>query len=99
MLQYIALSVIIIAVIFDPLRDVFTAYQKGWWQRHIVKWIQFYVPVLFIMFVHLDPKWWLILPIPCWIIWQLMLHYVAKAEWESMWIRWFKKYGKIINSK
>lgn len=90
MLEYIALIVVVMTVFFDALRDGFFKNQN-WWKRHIVKWLQFYIPILFVMVVHLDWKWWLILPIPCWILWQVALHYVACVEWESMWIRWAKK--------
>ena len=90
MLEYIALIVIIITVFFDSLRDGFKD-DKNWWKRHIVKWLQFYIPILFVMVVHLDWKWWIILPIPCWTIWQVTIFHVAKKNWESMWIRWMKK--------
>jgi len=90
MIQYIALGVIISTVFFDSLRDGMM-HNKNWWRWHVVKWLQFYVPILFVMVVHLNWKWWLILPIPCWIIWQLTLRYVAGVKWESMWIRWVKK--------
>ncbi len=90
MLEYLALTVIIITVFFDSLRDGFM-HNKNWWRRHIVKWLQFYVPILFVMIVHLDWKWWIILPIPCWIIWQLTLRYIAGVEWESIWFRLAKK--------
>ena len=95
MYQYLALSVIIITVIFDSLRDGFMQHKKNnnnwWWQWHIVKWIQFYVPLLFILIIHVNRKWWVILSIFCWILWQLTLRYVAGVKWESIWIRWLKK--------
>lgn len=87
--ESIAIGVILLTVFFDALRDGFSSSQN-WWKRHIYKWLHFYTPLLFILIVHLGWHWWLILPIPCWIVWQIALHYIAKVEWESMWLRWIK---------
>jgi hypothetical protein len=85
-LELFAIGVIIWSVFFDALRDGFL--KSCWWKRHIFKWLQFYPPILFILIVHLGWQWWLILPIPSWIIWRIALRYVAKVNWPSMWISW-----------
>ena len=48
---YIAVLVLITASIFDALRDAWMR-SAGWWKRHAVKWVSFYTPLAFIMFMH-----------------------------------------------
>ena len=91
MLQGIAVAVIVMTIFFDALRDGWINH-PSWWRRHISKWLQLYLPIVFIMIVHLGWYWWLLLPLPCWIIWQLSLYYITGAKWESMWIRWIKRW-------
>jgi len=90
-MEYVAIIVIVLTVFFDALRDGFIN-DPNWWKRHIFKWLAFYIPILYIMIVHVGLVWWWILLVPCcWIIWQVAIHYIAKKKWESMWIRWIKK--------
>jgi len=86
---YVAVVIIFASTFFDALRDAWMR-SEGWWKRHIVKWVSFYAPLSFIMFVHTSWQLWIPLIIGSWITWRMSLRYVGGVEWESMWVRWFK---------
>lgn len=88
---YIAILVLITASIFDALRDAWMR-SEGWWQRHAVKWISFYTPLAFIMFMHTPWTLWLPIIITSWVAWRSSLYYIAGVHWESMWLRWVKAF-------
>ena len=85
-----AVAVILVASVFDALRDAWMR-DAGWWKRHAVKWVSFYLPLTFIMVIHVN--WWLWLPVSAlsWVAWRLSLRHIGGVQWESMWIRWAKQ--------
>jgi len=83
------IAVILWTVFFDALRDGF-ADHPDWWMRHVFKWLQFYPILIYVIWRFLNWRWWLILPLPCWALWQFALRCIAGKDWESMWIRWIK---------
>ena len=89
-MEYIAIAVILVATCFDALRDAWMR-NAGWWKRHSVKWISFYLPLTFIMVMHVGWIWWVPLIIASWLTWRLSLRYIGGVRWESMWIRWIKE--------
>tara|TARA_R100000656_G_scaffold67119_2_gene50862 strand:- start:378 stop:701 length:324 start_codon:yes stop_codon:yes gene_type:complete len=97
MSEYVAIAVILIASCFDALRDAWMR-DAGWWKRHSVKWISFYLPLTFIMVMFVDWTWWAGVAILSWIVWRLSLRHIGGVQWESMWIRWAKDlWSKIWN--
>ena len=88
-MEYIATIVILTATCFDALRDAWMR-SEGWWKRHVVKWISFYLPLTFIMVMHVGWQWWGPLAVISWIVWRMSLRYIGGVKWESMWVRWIK---------
>jgi len=92
-LEVIAIAVIWTATCFDALRDAWMR-SASWWKRHIVKWISFYLPLTYILF--LDVRWKIWIPVMAisWIIWRCSLRYIGGVQWESMWTRWLRSIWK-----
>jgi hypothetical protein len=88
-MEYIATIVILTATCFDALRDAWMR-SEGWWKRHTVKWISFYLPLTFIMVMHIGWQWWGPLAVISWVVWRMSLRYIGGVKWESMWVRWIK---------
>lgn len=88
-----AILVITMVNVFDPLRDVWMK-SESWWKRHIVKWLAFYPPLAFITVMSLPWQFWLPCAFGSWIVWRASISIFTDAEWESMWIRWFKNLWK-----
>ena len=82
--------VVCIAVFFDALRDGHIDC-NNWWKRHIFKWLAFFPPIVYILFVCKMQILHVAILIPvCWLLWQIGLRLSGKT-WESMWIRLIKK--------
>ena len=85
-------ALILIATAFDALRDVWTAgpreLRRGWWPRHIAKWISFYVPLVALLWVARVPIWWWpFLGAAGWAVWRFAAVKVGGVEWPSFWTR------------
>ena len=96
--MYLAVMVLITASIFDALRDAWMR-SAGWWRRHLVKWVSFYVPLAFIMFMHTPWSLWLPIIVASWLAWRGSLYWIAGVRWESMWVRWAKEIIRKINDR
>lgn len=53
--KYFAVVIVLWATAFDAWRDA-VVYRWKWWPRHIVKWLAFYPPLVYIVFV-LELNW------------------------------------------
>jgi len=89
--KWIAVAVIIITVIFDAMRD-------AWWNSttffkcHIVKWISFFLPVCFILWlVGLKWYWIVVLAVFCHFLWIFV---AKKAGMKTAGSIWKKIFGK-----
>ena len=98
MLEIVAVVVVLVATAFDALRDSWMR-SEGWWKRHAVKWISFYLPLTYIMV--LDTHWhlWLPLVLMSWVVWRLTLRYIGGVHWESMWTRWLRSWYGWLKTK
>lgn len=93
---YFGLAVIFITVFFDALRDGWKG--ESWWKRHIVKWIQFFMPIFFILWViKLNINELIIVSLASWFIWQFVIQVICDKDWESMWIKLFKWIDKKLH--
>lgn len=93
MTEALVIAIILIATAFDALRDVWTAgpveLRKGWWPRHIAKWISFYLPLVALMaLAGLPLLWWPVLAAVGWIVWRFFAVVVGGVRWPSWWGRW-----------
>jgi len=97
-IQTIALAVLVLTAILDPLRDAFQS-DPVWLKRKMFKWPAYYLPSGFIAIYFLK---WLTIPTAlfCWVVWRLTLKYIAKKQWDS-WIQRVIKEGVswMVNSK
>lgn len=76
----------------DALRDAWMSgtTRTGWWQRHIVKWVQFYAPLVAILYLGEVP-WELclgLIPV-AWVTWRWTLRHIGGVHWES----WLSRIG------
>ena len=93
-LQAIAILLLLSNVIVDPLRDTWMSRGNdiGWWKRHLVKWGQFYPPLIFIGIVHVNPWLWLPILLIAAALWQVSLIKIAKVDWGgSKWLKILKR--------
>ena len=99
--KIIILAVIVITVFFDALRDGWYG-RIGWWKWHIVKWIAFYTPIIYILWVNFAWYWILAMAIPAWLLWRLGLRLTGQ-KWDTwltkrfyiQWIKTSKEYFSI----
>ena len=42
--------ILFLSVTADAWRDAWL--NRGWWERHLPKWIGFYIPLLYILYLH-----------------------------------------------
>jgi len=75
-----------LAVAFDALRDAWMK-SEGWWKRHAVKWVSFYVPLTYITVTVYPWYTWPGIAIAAWIVWRVTLVKIAGVTWESHLIR------------
>lgn len=88
MIEFIAIAVIFLVSFFDALRDAWMK-KESWWKRHIVKWVSFYSPLVFITIVHVSWQLWLPVTVMSWIIWRLSVRFVGGQNWPTHWSRYF----------
>jgi hypothetical protein len=73
--QIILSLTIAIITVCDAARDAWLHSRKpgvGWWEWHIVKWVAFYIPLVWLCMVYL-PLWWtLLLALLCYGLWNLV---------------------------
>lgn len=86
----VATMVILLSSGFDALRDGWMR-SEGWWKRHSVKWVSFYLPLMYITMLSIHWHYWLPLCVMSWIVWRLCITKIAGKQWESMWSRWLKE--------
>lgn len=76
-----------VASFFDGARDagIGRFSHVTWWRWHVVKWIAFYTPLVFILVKTLQ-YWALLFIVPIamisWVLWQLGFH---AGEWFYRW--------------
>ena len=90
----IIIIIILVTTFFDALRDLSF---KNWWRRHIVKWIQFYLPLIYLMTM-LNWYWWIILPVIVRLIRQETIKMSGK-NWQSIWLKLIEMLGKLMDKK
>ncbi len=88
MLEIVAIAVILLVSVFDALRDAWMK-SEGWWKRHIVKWVAFYSPMVFLTVVHVRWELWIPLTILSWVAWRLSVRYIGGQNWPSHWSRYW----------
>lgn len=65
----IEIILILIYVITDSLRDKLFG-MVNWWLWHIIKWIEFYLPIFYIIYkTNFSIRFWIIFTIICTIVW------------------------------
>ena len=84
-----AIVLVLVTSAFDAVRDGIMK-TGSWWERHTVKWVAFYSPLIFITVVHIRWEYWIPLSIASWIVWRLSIRYIGGQEWESHWVRHIK---------
>ena len=67
-----AVAVILLSTAANALHDRWITRNVGWWQWHIVKWIMFFPPLVYIAVYFLSWQWWLPLAIVSWILWRII---------------------------
>jgi hypothetical protein len=84
----IAIIVLLSSSFFDALRD--THNRKDWWAFHWRKWISWYPPLAFILYLHVDRWFWLPVIVAAYAIWRLGAIAGGQGHWPSFWGRWFR---------
>lgn len=82
----IELAIIIIVTICDALRDRWTfdlgpAWTKKQWRWHIVKWLAFYLPLLYIVVKMGVGRMTAVLAIVCFFLWRGIYYYKRGETW------------------
>lgn len=85
----LAIGIALLASVFDALRDAWI--KEGWWKRHIVKWLSFYPPLIFIIAVHVPWIYWAPVAVAAWVVWRLSVKHIGGKNWESHWFRHIKE--------
>lgn len=85
-MELCSVFVILLSSAFDALRDAWMK-TEGWWKRHIVKWISFYTPLIFIMVTNISWIYWIPVTLSAWIVWRLSVQYIGGKKWTSMWFK------------
>jgi len=81
--------IILWTVFLDSLRD---GLEGSWLKTHIVKWLQFYPIIIYLMIVEKLIWWlWIVLAIISWGIWQLSIRFICHKNWTSIWIKLYRK--------
>ena len=69
--EIMALAIILISTATNALHDRWIIRRKvGWWKWHIVKWIMFFPPLIFIAEYFVRWYFWGPLVIISWILWR-----------------------------
>ena len=66
----LALAVVILSTAMNALHDKWITRNVGWWQWHIVKWLMFFPPLIFITLHFIDWRLWIPLVVVCWVLWR-----------------------------
>ncbi len=94
----IIIAIIIIATFFDALRDGWKEQDVGFWKWHTVKWIAFFLPLIYCVYrlIVLGISFWpmVVVVLVSWILWQFVIHVICGRNWTSVWIKLFKKIFK-----
>ena len=80
-----AVALLLLASAADAVRDAWI--RKDWWPRHIIKWLAFYPPLLWILVREVPPLWWVGVIPAAWLVWRLAARYIGGVTWQTHWAR------------
>ena len=89
--KMLTVLVVLQAVAFDAIRD--GNLHTGWWQFHVPKWIAFYTPLIYIVWMSgLRIRAIAALAFASWILWSIALE-CTPAQWDGSFMRVLKWIG------
>ena len=86
MVELLTWIIICMVSYLDGVRDANVARKAPWWSWHLVKWVSFYLPLVWILYLIRINVWHIpILAFVAWIFWQL--GYGVKLETRNRIVR------------